>query len=217
MKRVISVPLAALGALALSACGPAEDSAKPAADVSPGLPASTSPPSPAAQTVDLSCASGDPSAKKVPLAADYRVLKPGDTTTGGKKFDITVKEVTDPFTIGNEFIRKDVEEAGKRAIGLALSVTNKTGEPQKLDEGIFSMAVDDDLNCSRAEPMGIMMGGDDPKANLYSAEPLGKNLGAGKTTDLHLVYETGKDIKKLTLYFVTGSEAAPEVSSSVAL
>ncbi|MER6443746.1 hypothetical protein [Streptomyces venezuelae] len=217
MKRVISLPLAALGALALSACGPAEDSAKPAADVSPGLAASTSPPSPAAQTVDLSCASGDPSAKKVPLAADYRVLKPGDTATGGKKFDITVKEVTDPFTIDNEFIRKDVEEAGKRAIGLALSVTNKTGEPQKLDEGIFSMAVDDDLNCSRAEPMGIMMGGDDPKANLYSAEPLGKNLGAGKTTDLHLVYETGKDIKKLTLYFVTGSEAAPEVSSSVAL
>ncbi|MEU6294262.1 hypothetical protein [Streptomyces erythrochromogenes] len=217
MKKVASIPLAALGALALSACGPAEDSAKPAADVSPTLAPSTPSPSSAAQTVDLSCASDDPSAKKVPLAADYRVLKPGDTTTGGKKFDITVKEVTDPFTIGNEFIRKDVEAAGKRAIGLALSVTNKTGEPQKLDEAIFSAAVDDDLNCSRAEPMGIMMGGDDPKANIYSAEPLGKNLGAGKTTDLHLVYETGKDIKKLTLYFVTGSETAQEVSASVAL
>ncbi|MFI1282318.1 hypothetical protein ACH4U5_16460 [Streptomyces sp. NPDC020858] len=49
------------------------------------------------------------------------------------------------------------------------------------------------------------------------AEPLGKNLGVGKTTDLHLVYETGKDIKKLTLYFVTGSETTIEVSASVAL
>ncbi|MFD6115266.1 hypothetical protein ACFWG0_34945 [Streptomyces yangpuensis] len=217
MKKIISIPLAVLGALALSACGSAEDSAKPAADVSPTLAPSTPPPSPAAQTVDLSCATDDPSVKKVPLAADYRVLKPGDTTTGGKKFDVTVKEVTDPFTIGNEFIRNDVEAAGKRAIGLVLSVTNKAGEPQKLDEAIFSKAVDDDLNCSRAQSMGIMLGGDDPKANVYSAEPLGKNLGTGKTTDLHLVYETGKDIKKLTLYFVTGSETGPEVFASVAL
>ncbi|WP_326587375.1 hypothetical protein [Streptomyces sp. NBC_01294] len=52
---------------------------------------------------------------------------------------------------------------------------------------------------------------------IYRAEPLSKNLGVGKTTDLHLVYETGKDIKKLTLYFVTGSETTIEVSASVAL
>ncbi|MGE7385595.1 hypothetical protein ACQKM2_08960 [Streptomyces sp. NPDC004126] len=153
---------------------------------------------------------------KVPLSADYRVLKPGDTASG-KKFDITVKEVTDPFTIGNEYTRKGKEEAGKRAVGLALSVTNKTGEPQKLDERIFSAAVDDDLNCAPVSPMWLMLSAADPKYNAYSAEPLDKNLGAGKTTDLHLVYETGKDIKKLTLYFIGGSETAPEIASSVAL
>ncbi|OEJ34192.1 hypothetical protein [Streptomyces subrutilus] len=215
MKKVISIPLAVLGALALSACGPTEGSAKPTADVSPTLAPAV--PSPAVQTVDLSCASQGRPDKKVPLAAEYRVLKPGDTTTGGKKFDITVKEVTDPYTIGNEYIRKSVDAAGHRAVGLVLSVTNKTTEPQRLDQGIFSSAVDDDLNCAKVEAMGPLMDVEDPKMDAYLAEPLDKNLGAGKTTDLHLVYETGKDIKKLTLYFVTGSDTASEVFASVAL
>ncbi|MER7822843.1 hypothetical protein ABTX85_09800 [Streptomyces sp. NPDC096097] len=217
MKKVISTSLAALGALALSACGPTEDNAKPTADVSPTLVRSTPSPSPASQTVDLSCALPGSPESKVPLAAQYRVLKPGDSTTGGKKFDITVKEVTDPYTIGNEYIRADTEAAGKRAIGLALSITNKTDQPQKLDRNIFSAAVDEDLNCAYASDMGGVMDSQDPKAPAYRAEPLDKNLGAGKTTDLHLVYETGKDIRSLTLYFVTGTDTHSEVFASVAL
>ncbi|MFC9298468.1 hypothetical protein ACFTWH_07805 [Streptomyces sp. NPDC057011] len=212
MKKAISLSLAVLGALALSGCGPSEDSAKPAADVSPTLVTST--PSPAAQTVDLTCAVPG---KKVPISADYRVLKPGDTTTGGKKFDITVKEVTDPYPIGNEYTKRDMEAAGKRVIGLTLSVTNKAGEPQRLDRGIFSAAVDEDLNCASVSDVLGVVDSDDPKFPAYMAEPLDKNLGAGKTTELHLAYDTGKDIKTLTLYFVTGSDTASQVFAGVAL
>lgn len=168
--------------------------------------------------VDLSCGHPDDTSEKaVPLGPNHVTLTPGGNVTG-KFTKVVIEKEEKPFTVGNPFIKDDLDKAKKHAVAVDIAATNTTGQPFHLDRRVF-IAVDQDLNCYQARDGGGLFDAADPR--YTSDDALQGNIGAGKTVTSILAFEIPDGTTRLTMYLVAGSGSdtnpAPVIDATMAL
>ena len=168
--------------------------------------------------VDLSCGHPDDTSEKaVPLSPNHVTLTPGGNVTG-KFTNVVIEKEESPFTVGNPFIKDELDKAKSHAVAVDISATNTTGQPFHLDRRIF-IAVDQDLNCYTPRDGSNLLDAADPRHT--ENDPLQGNIGAGKTVTSIIAFEVPDGTTRLTMYLEAGSgsgaSATPVIDATMAL
>lgn len=217
-RATLAVITITAATVALASCSNGHTtSTVPAPTPTPALAATSAKPSPI-PVVDLSCGQPEDASKKaVPLGSNHVTLTPGGNVTGPHT-KIVIDREENPFTVGNPYIKDELDKAKRHAVAVDMTATNTTGQPFHLDRRIF-IAVDQDLNCYTPRDGSNLLDAADPRHT--ENDPLQGNIGAGKTVTSILAFEIPDGTTRLTMYLVTGTGSdtnpTPVIDATMAL